>query len=93
MPYVVGHKGQIVISKDIRDRLGVKSGWIALQRLIGGHIEVYFIPPEHKESLKASLSTHLKFRISPGKQWDKARKSAWDKVAKEKIIKEKVPYE
>ncbi len=85
MAHVVGSKGQIVISKEIRDRLGVESGWTALQRLVGDHVEVFFVPPEHKESLKGSLAAHLKVRIPTGGEWDKARAAAWNKAAREKI--------
>ncbi len=60
MANVVGPKGQIVIKKEIRDRLGVKRGWVALQRLAGDHVEVYFILPEHRKSLKGSLALHLR---------------------------------
>ncbi|MBC8421360.1 MAG: AbrB/MazE/SpoVT family DNA-binding domain-containing protein, partial [Actinobacteria bacterium] len=38
MTLVVGTKGQIVISKEIRDKMGVKPGWIALERLVGDHV-------------------------------------------------------
>ncbi len=63
MPYLVGPKGQIVVAKELRDRLGVKPGWIALQRLAGDHIEVYFVPPEHEASLKGSLARHIRARL------------------------------
>lgn len=86
MALIVGSKGQVVISKEIRDQLGVKPGWIALERLAGDHIEVYFIPPEHRESLKASLLPHVKVHIAPGKEWNEARNSAWGEEAKKKII-------
>jgi bifunctional DNA-binding transcriptional regulator/antitoxin component of YhaV-PrlF toxin-antitoxin module len=84
MPYVVGSKGQIVISKDIRDKLGVESGWIAIQRLVGDHVEMYLFPPEHCESLKGSLRAHLKGGIAAGEEWDAARETAWGKAAREK---------
>ena len=77
MAYVVGPKGQVVISKEIRDRLGVEPGWIALQRLVDDHVEVYLLPPEHRESLKGSLAKHVKVRVRPGKEWDRVRESAW----------------
>lgn len=85
MAHVVGEKGQVVISKEIRERLGVEAGWIALQRVVGDHVEVYFLPPEHDRSLKGSLAAHLKGRVAAGEAWDKARDAAWDKAAREKI--------
>ncbi|MBN1188161.1 MAG: AbrB/MazE/SpoVT family DNA-binding domain-containing protein [Dehalococcoidales bacterium] len=81
----VGSKGQVVIDKELRDQLGIKPGWIALQQISGDHIELYFIPPEHKQSLKGSLAGHIKMRVKPGKDWDKARETAWDKAAQEKM--------
>lgn len=85
MARVVGPKGQIVIAKEIRDRLGVEPGWVALQRLAGDHVEVYFVPPEHRKSLKGSLAGHVKVRIAPGQEWSKARDMVWEKAAKEKV--------
>lgn len=85
MAYVVGSKGQIVIAKDIRDKLGVESGWIAIQRLVGDHVEMYLVPPEHADSLKGSLKKHLKGRAAPGKEWDRAREAAWDKASRGKM--------
>ena len=85
MAHVVGTKGQVVISKEIRDRLGVESGWLALQRLAGDHVEVYFTPPEHRKSLKGSLAEHIKVRVGPGQEWIRARDKAWRKAAKRKI--------
>ena len=77
MAHVVGPKGQIVIAKEIRERLCVAPGWLTIQRLVDDHVEVYFLPPEHNRSLKGSLSGHLKVRIPPGAEWDKAREAAW----------------
>ena len=85
MAHVVGAKGQIVIAKEIRDRLGVEPGWIALQRLAGDHVEVYLVPPEHRKSLKGSLAQHVKATVAPGQEWDKARDAAWAEAAKGKI--------
>ena len=85
MAHVVGPKGQVVIAKEIRDRLGVEPGWVALQRLAGDHVEVYFVPPEHRKSLKGSLAKHIKVHIAPGRDWDKVRDTAWEKAAKKKV--------
>lgn len=84
MTHVVGAKGQIVIAKEIRDQLGVEPGWVALQRLAGDHVEVYLVPPEHRKSLKGSLAQHVKMPVAPGREWDKARDTAWEQAAKEK---------
>lgn len=81
MSYVVGPKGQVVISKEIRDRLGVKPGWLALQRLVGGHVEIYFVPPEHRASLKGSLAKYVQRSVAPGDEWDQARDDAWYSAA------------
>lgn len=89
MAHVVGAKGQVVISKEIRERLGVEPGWIAIQRLVDDHVEVYFIPPEHRKSLKGSLAVYLRARVSPGEEWDRAREAAWNEVAEEKVVEGK----
>lgn len=83
MAHVVGPKGQVVIAKEIRDRLGVERGWLALQRLVGNRVEVCFLPPEHRRSLKASLAGHTKVRVAPGKEWDRAREAAWSEAVRE----------
>jgi len=91
MGYVVGLKGQIVIAKEIRDKLGIKPGWLALQRQVGDHVAVYFVPQEHGKSLKGSLAEHTEVRVAPGQEWDEARKLAWNKAAEEKAnMKERV---
>ncbi len=86
MANVVGPKGQVVITKEIRDLLGVEPGWIALQRLVNDHLEIYLVPPEHRKSLKGSLAKHVKARVRPGKEWDKARDAAWLEAAEAREV-------
>jgi bifunctional DNA-binding transcriptional regulator/antitoxin component of YhaV-PrlF toxin-antitoxin module len=77
MGYTVGPKGQVVIAKEIRDKLGVAPGWVALQRLAGDHAEVHFVPPPHRRSLKGGLTRFTKVRVRPGREWAEAREAAW----------------
>ena len=85
MSYRVGSKGQVVIAKDIRDHLGIGPGSLALQRVVDDHVEVYFVPPEHRESLKGALAKYVGVRIGRGREWEKAREAAWRKAAEEKV--------
>jgi bifunctional DNA-binding transcriptional regulator/antitoxin component of YhaV-PrlF toxin-antitoxin module len=41
----VGSKGNIVIEKDIRTKLGVGPGWEAVQLIRDGYVEIHFLPP------------------------------------------------
>ena len=84
MANVVGTKGQVVIAKEIRDRLGIKPGCLALQRLVDDHVEIYFVMPEHNRSLSGSLAPYTKVSIGPGPEWDKARQMAWERAAMDK---------
>jgi AbrB family looped-hinge helix DNA binding protein len=59
MANVIGSKGQVVIAKEIRDRLGVGPGWKAIQRLVDDHVEIRFIPPTHKRSLAGILKPYI----------------------------------
>ena len=83
MAYVVGSKGQVVIAKEIRDRLGIGPGWVAMQRVADDHVEIYFLPPEHRESLKGSLAPYVR-RHARDEEWDQARERAWRDAAAER---------
>ncbi len=81
----VGSKGQVVIYKEYRDKLGVKPGWTALQLLVDDHVEIYFLPPPSNESLAGSLAKYAKARIETQEDWDRAREMAWEAAAREKM--------
>ena len=80
MVYKVGEEGQVVISKRIRTSLGIAPGWTAIQRLVGDHVEMRFVPPEHNRSLKGSLSEYVKSPLSADELRD-AREYAWRRAA------------
>ncbi len=85
MPNVVGQKGQVVISKKIRDELGVEPGWWALQSIVDGHLEIHFVPPEHNRSLLGSLAPYTNVVVEPGDEWHEAKEKAWEAAAREKM--------
>ncbi len=76
----VGQKGQIVIEKAIRDRLGLQPGYVAVQKLVGDHVEVFFYPPEHKQSLRGILAGKTTKRVS-SEEWAGLRENAWLEAA------------
>jgi bifunctional DNA-binding transcriptional regulator/antitoxin component of YhaV-PrlF toxin-antitoxin module len=81
--HTVGPKGQVVIEKEIRDELGVGPGWSTIQRVIDGHVEIYFVPPEHNRSLKGVLSGSS--RSIAREDWPAARDAAWEAAMRDKM--------
>ena len=70
MAHLVGPKGQVVIEKEIRDKLGVQPGWQAVQLLVDDHVRIYFIPPEHNRSLFGSAKPFIRRQPPPEECWD-----------------------
>ena len=87
MPSKVGAKGQVVIEKQLRDRLGVEPGSLAVQRLVDGHLEIYFIPPPHTRSLFGSLAPYLDNDLAEElahRDWNEIREEAWRRATEER---------
>ncbi|MDP2935878.1 MAG: AbrB/MazE/SpoVT family DNA-binding domain-containing protein [Dehalococcoidia bacterium] len=51
----VSERGQITIDRELREKLGVRPGMVAYQRLVAGRLEVVFLPGPHRRSLYGSL--------------------------------------
>ena len=82
MANVVGRKGQVVIAKRIRDQLGIGRGWVVMQRAVDQRVEMVFLPPEHRESLKGSLASHINVSV-PGDEWPRVRERGWHEAVTE----------
>ncbi|MGH2354046.1 MAG: AbrB/MazE/SpoVT family DNA-binding domain-containing protein, partial [Chloroflexota bacterium] len=78
----VGPKGQVVIEKEIRDKLGVEPGSLAVQRLVDDHVEIRFLPPVrlHNRSLLGILRPYSDVTVPP-EEWQAAREKAWEAAA------------
>ncbi|HET7769358.1 MAG TPA: AbrB family transcriptional regulator [Chloroflexota bacterium] len=75
-----------MIEKEIRDRLGVQPGSVAIQRLVGDHVEIRFASPPprltlHNRSLLGVLSSSSE--TVPPDRLGQARKRAWAGAAQE----------
>lgn len=84
----VGQKGQVVVAKEIRDRLGVKPGWVALQRLVEDHVEIFFLAPEHRRCLKGCLQEYLYDGAGQDLTWPEIQHLAWSEAAREQELQE-----
>ncbi len=82
MANVVGSKGQVVIEKKLRDKLGIEPGWTAIQRLVDDHIEIYFVPPPHRRSLRGILKSDIHI---PESEWHEARERAWRAAGEDRV--------
>src|SRR5437868_12241198 len=80
----VGPEGQVVIEKEIRDRLGIVPGSQAMQRVVDGHVEIHFIPPVklHNRSLLGILKPPPGVSLKQ-EDWHEAKERAWDEAARE----------
>ena len=56
----VGSDYQTVIDREVREELGVRPGWVAVQAVVGDCLEVRFLPPEHDRSLAGSLKEYAR---------------------------------
>lgn len=77
MSGIVGSKGQVVIEKSIRDRLGVETGARAVQKLVDDHVEIYFVPSPSVKSLKGILKPHIESSYKTEEELRSAVESIW----------------
>lgn len=85
MGHRVGAKGQVVIEKEIRDQLGIGPGWETIQRVVGGRVELSFLPPASTESRRGSLARYSSVKLSD-EELREARERAMEEAAREKAV-------
>src|SRR5437879_7425995 len=93
MSTLVGTKGQVTIEKEIRDALGVRPGWRALQRLEGDRVVIEFLPPKHRQSLAGILSDKTTVRIPTDEEFQAAVERAWEEAVQEDWAAQSTPSE
>lgn len=81
--YKVGQNGEMYIRKELMEALGIGPDWIVLQRVVDDKLEVEFMPPEHRRSLRGSLSDFEGPGIPADADWGKIRDEAWTWGVKE----------
>ena len=86
MSHRVGTKGQVVIEKRIRDRLGIEPGSLTLQQQVGDQVVIRFFPPERRQSLFGILGDLVE-RPIPVEDWNEAREEAWRQAVTEKFTR------
>lgn len=82
--FMVGTKGQVTIAKEIRDELGVKPGWRALQRVEAGHLVLEFLPPPHCRSLAGVLRNYSDVTVPTSEALEQASEEAFGNAAVER---------
>ena len=82
----VGSRGQIVLDKRIRDRLGIEAGYRVIQLVVDDHVELDFIPPDHNQSLMGVLAPYVTEPIPESDDdWHAVKALAWKEAAKDKM--------
>jgi AbrB family looped-hinge helix DNA binding protein len=82
MANVVGERFQITIDKKVREDLGIQPGDMAVEKVEGGRLVVYFVPKPHRESLLGILKQP---GLEPITDWQAVKEAAWAERSSEII--------
>ncbi len=80
----VGERGQITITKAIREELGIYAGDETVQRVEDGRIVIEVVPGRHRRSLAGSLRDKVG-RRPEDETWSVLRDAAWNAVDPDRI--------
>lgn len=71
-----------MIEREIRERLGIRPGAVAIQSVVGDRVEIRFIPPAHSQSLFGILKPYVDKR-AVDKDWAETKGRAWARAVRE----------
>ena len=80
---IVGPKGQVVIDRRIRERLGIRPGMLTVQAIVGDHVELRFLPAEHDRSLAGAARPFIRRWPSDDELFNLGE--AWARAASEEF--------
>ncbi len=80
MAAVVNPRGRITVDREVRRRLGVRPGMIAVQQVVENQLIVTFIPAPHRRSLAGVLGKPPR-RVPP--TWEEIEEIAAGSIADE----------
>jgi hypothetical protein len=78
MSAVVNPRGQITVDREIRARLDIRPGMVAVQQAVGNQLIVTFIPAPHNRSVAGILG---KPRRRAPRDWSAVRDAAEQAIA------------
>ncbi len=76
----VGERGQITISKEIREQLNVHPKDVAVQQVEGNRLVVTFLPAPHSRSLRGALKPRP---ARPIEDWSEVEERLAEGLARE----------
>lgn len=77
MSNLVGDRFQITIDKSLRDRLGIRPGDLAVERVEDGKLVIEFVPRAHRESLLGIAKRYATRPLEPITDWEAYFTEVW----------------
>ena len=66
--YTIGPRGQVLLSREVREKLNIVPGTRAIQMVVGDHVELHFVRPKKAPSPHGFLLQHQNVENLPRKQ-------------------------
>jgi bifunctional DNA-binding transcriptional regulator/antitoxin component of YhaV-PrlF toxin-antitoxin module len=66
--YTIGPRGQVLLSREVREKLNIEPGTRAIQMVVGDHVELHFVRPKKVPSTHSFLLQHKDVDTVPRKE-------------------------